>query len=73
MVKIVADQSTEQILGVHIAGEFATELISTASVAIRLESTVDEMITTIYAHPTVSEAIHEAAESVFGKAIHLPK
>lgn len=73
LVKIVADQSTEQILGVHIAGEFATELISTASVAIRLESTVDEMITTIYAHPTVSEAIHEAAESVFGKAIHLPK
>ncbi|MDY0235252.1 MAG: dihydrolipoyl dehydrogenase [Gudongella sp.] len=73
LVKIVADQATKQILGVHIAGESATELISTASVAIRLESTVDEMLTTIYAHPTISEAVHEASEAVFGHAIHIPK
>lgn len=73
LVKIVADQSTGQILGVHIAGETATELIAIASIAIRLESTVDEMLTTIYAHPTISEAIHEASEAVFGHAIHIPK
>lgn len=73
LVKIIADNSTKQILGVHIAGESATELISTASIAIRLESTVDEMLTTIYAHPTISEAVHEASEAVFGNAIHIPK
>jgi dihydrolipoamide dehydrogenase len=73
LVKIIADKSTKQVLGVHIAGESATELISAAAIAIRLEGTVDEMLTTVYAHPTISEAIHEASESVFGEAIHIPK
>jgi len=72
LVKIVADEKTGEVLGVHIAGTTATELISAAAVAIRLEATVDELLTTIYAHPTVGESIHEAAEDVFGKAIHLP-
>lgn len=56
-----------------MAGEAATELISAASLAIRLESTVDEMLTTIYAHPTISEAINEASQDVFGNSIHMPK
>ena len=72
LVKIVADEGTGEVLGVHIAGSSATELIAAAAVAIRLEATVDELLTTIYAHPTVGESIHEAAESVFGRAIHLP-
>lgn len=72
LVKIVADEGTGEVLGVHIAGSSATELIAAAALAIRLEATVDELLTTIYAHPTVGESIHEAAESVFGKAIHLP-
>ncbi len=72
LVKIVADERTGEVLGVHIGGSSATELIGVAALAIRLEATVDELLTTIYAHPTVGEAIHEAAEGVFGKAIHLP-
>jgi dihydrolipoamide dehydrogenase len=72
MVKIIADENTGEVLGVHIAGNSATELIASGAVAMRLEATVQELITTIYAHPTVGEAIHEAAESVFGRAIHIP-
>lgn len=60
-------------MGVHISGNGATELILSAGIAIRLESTVDELLTTVYAHPTIGEGIHEAAEAVFGKAIHLPE
>ena len=73
MVKIIADEKTGEVLGIHIAGNSATELIASGAVAMRLEATVQELITTIYAHPTVGEAVHEAAESVFGRAIHLPK
>ena len=73
LVKIVADEKTGEVLGLHIAGNSATELIASGAVAMRLEATVQELITTIYAHPTVGEAVHEAAESVFGRAIHLPK
>jgi len=72
MVKIIADENTGEVLGIHIAGNSATELIASGAVAMRLEATVQELITTIYAHPTVGEAIHEAAESVFGRAIHIP-
>lgn len=72
LVKIVADEKTGEVLGLHIAGNSATELIASGAVAIRLEATVQELITTIYAHPTVGEAVHEAAESVFGRAIHIP-
>ncbi len=72
LVKIVADENTREVLGIHIAGSSATELIAAGAVAIRLEATVDELLTTIYAHPTVGESIHEAAEGVFGKAVHLP-
>lgn len=73
LVKIVAEEKTGEVLGLHIAGNSATELIASGAVAMRLEATVQELITTIYAHPTVGEAVHEAAESVFGRAIHLPK
>ncbi|MGM0396777.1 MAG: dihydrolipoyl dehydrogenase [Bacillota bacterium] len=72
LVKIVANENTGEVLGIHIAGSSATELIAAGAVAIRLEATVDELLTTIYAHPTVGESIHEAVEGVFGKAVHLP-
>lgn len=71
-VKIVADAVTGEVLGIHIAGRSATELISFGALSIRLESTVEELLTTIYAHPTVGEALHEAAEDVIGKPIHIP-
>lgn len=73
MVKFVVDAHTDEILGLHMAGPRATDLIVEGALAIRLEATIDEIITTIHAHPTVGEAIHEAAHAVHGNAIHLPK
>jgi len=73
IVKFVVDAKTDEILGIHMAGPRATDLIAEGALALRLEATVDEIITTIHAHPTVGEAMHEAAHSVHGSAIHLPK
>lgn len=70
-VKIVADGDHDEVLGVHIVGPHATELIAEAEVALRGELTVEELVRTIHAHPTLHEAIHEAAEAVHGAAIHI--
>jgi len=70
-VKIVADKKYDEVLGVHMIGPRATELVAEATVALRLESTVEELIRTIHAHPTMAEAIGEAAHAVHGAAIHL--
>jgi dihydrolipoamide dehydrogenase len=69
-VKIVADKKYDEVLGVHMIGPRATELVAEAAVALRLESTVEELIRTIHAHPTMSEAVGEAAHAVHGAAIH---
>ncbi|HVN75531.1 MAG TPA: FAD-dependent oxidoreductase, partial [Thermoanaerobaculaceae bacterium] len=69
-VKIVAEAKYDEILGVHIVGPHATELIAEGEVALRGELTVEELIRTIHAHPTLHEAIHEAAEGVHGQTIH---
>jgi len=73
MVKIVADRKYGELLGVHIIGPYATELIHEAVIAIKLEATVEELMTNIHAHPTLSEAIGEAALDVKGEAIHKMK
>lgn len=70
-VKIVSESKYDEILGVHIIGPHATELIAEACVAMQLESTADELGRTMHAHPTVSEAIMEAAEGVHGLTIHI--
>lgn len=70
MVKIISDKKYDEILGVHIYGPRATDIIHEAALAIRLEATLDELITTIHAHPTVSESIREAALAVNKVAIH---
>jgi dihydrolipoamide dehydrogenase len=70
-VKIVADKKYDEVLGVHMIGPRATELVAEAGIALRLESTVEELIRTIHAHPTMSEAVGEAAHAVHGSAIHL--
>jgi len=69
-VKIVADRKYDELLGVHMIGPRSTELVAEATVALRLESTVEELIRTIHAHPTFAEAIGEAAHAVHGAAIH---
>jgi dihydrolipoamide dehydrogenase len=70
-VKIVGEAKYDELLGVHIIGPRATELIGEATAALRLEATVEELIRTIHAHPTMSEAIGEAAHAVHGAAIHI--
>ena len=69
-VKIVADRKYDELLGVHMIGPRSTELVAEATVALRLESTVEELIRTIHAHPTFAEAIGEAAHALHGTAIH---
>ncbi|MDL2259001.1 dihydrolipoyl dehydrogenase [Eubacteriales bacterium OttesenSCG-928-K08] len=71
MVKIIAGATYNEILGVGIVGPRATDLIAEAALAIRLEATADELISTIHAHPTIGEAMHEAALAVQNRAIHV--
>lgn len=70
MVKVVSDKKYDEVLGIHIIGPHATELIVEGSVALQMESTVEELIHTMHAHPTVAESIHEAVEDVHGLMIH---
>jgi dihydrolipoyl dehydrogenase len=70
-VKIVAEKKYDEILGMHMIGLRATELVAEAAVALRLESTVEELIRTIHAHPTMAEAVGEAAHATHGAAIHV--
>jgi dihydrolipoamide dehydrogenase len=69
-VKIVFDKKYDEILGVHMIGPRSTELVAEATVALRLECTVEELVRTIHAHPTMSEAIGEASHAAHGGAIH---
>jgi dihydrolipoamide dehydrogenase len=69
-VKIVAEKKYDELLGFHMIGPRSTELVAEATVALRLESTAEELIRTIHAHPTFAEAIGEAAHAVHGAAIH---
>ena len=69
-VKIVAEQKYDEVLGVHMIGPRSTELVAEATLALRLECTVEELIRTIHAHPTMSEAVGEAAHAAHGAAIH---
>jgi dihydrolipoamide dehydrogenase len=71
MVKIVSDARYDEFLGMHIIGPHATELIAEAGVALQMEATVEELIHTMHAHPTVAEAMHEAAEDAHGQVIHV--
>jgi dihydrolipoamide dehydrogenase len=72
-VKLIAHAETGQLLGGHILGGHAAELIGQITLAIKLNATAEQLTETIFAHPTLSEAILEAAESLFGQATHLPK
>jgi dihydrolipoamide dehydrogenase len=69
-VKIVFDKKYDEILGVHMIGLRSTELVAEATLAIRLECTVEELLRTIHAHPTMSEAVGEAAHAAHGAPIH---
>lgn len=69
-VKILADKATDKILGVTIVGPHATDLIAEATLAIKLGAAAEQLASTIHAHPTLAEAVMEAAEAVNGLSIH---
>ncbi|HEX7999871.1 MAG TPA: dihydrolipoyl dehydrogenase [Pyrinomonadaceae bacterium] len=70
-VKIVSETKYDELLGVHIIGPHATELIAEACVAMQLESTAEELGRTMHAHPTIAEAVMESAEGIHGLTIHM--
>ena len=69
-VKVVRETKYDELLGVHIIGAHATDLIGEACVALNVETTNEELIRTMHAHPTLSEAVMEAAHAATGHAIH---
>jgi dihydrolipoamide dehydrogenase len=71
LVKILADAETDRILGVHILGPQASELIAQAVIAMEFDASAEDLGLTMFAHPTLSEAVHEAALGVAGHAIHM--
>ncbi|MDX1513476.1 MAG: dihydrolipoyl dehydrogenase [Gammaproteobacteria bacterium] len=70
LVKILADKQSDQVLGVHIFGAQASELVAEAVTAMAFYASSEDLARTIHAHPTLSEAVHEAALAVDGRAIH---
>lgn len=71
IIKIISDKNSYKILGVHIIGPHASDLIAEAAISIKLGATVEELIKTIHAHPTLAECMYEAGESTMGLAIHI--
>lgn len=71
MLKTIFDATTGEVLGAHMVGHGVTELISSVSTAMQLESTEVELMHTIFPHPTLSEALHESVLEAFGHAIHI--
>lgn len=71
MVKVLSDATTDRILGVHILGPNASELIAQAVIAMEFGSSSEDLGLTVFAHPTLSESVHEAALAVNGHAIHV--
>ena len=69
-VKVVRETRYDELLGVHIIGAHATDLIAEACVALQIESTTEEVFRTMHAHPTLSEALAEAALAATGRAVH---
>ncbi len=73
MIKVLADAGTDRILGVHMLGPQCSELIATAVVAMEFGASSEDIGLTMFAHPTLAEAFHEAALGVYGRAIHVAK
>lgn len=72
MVKILADKNTDELLGMHIVGGHSSELIGHGVTVMEFEGTSEDIARTVFAHPTLSEAIHEAALAADQRALHIP-
>jgi dihydrolipoamide dehydrogenase len=71
LVKLLAHEETDRVLGCHIVGPSAADLVQQVVIAMEFGSSVEDIALTVFAHPTLSEAVHEAALAVDGKAIHI--
>jgi dihydrolipoamide dehydrogenase len=71
MVKMIADEQTDRILGCHIIGPSAADLVQQMVIAMEFGSSAEDIALTVFGHPTLSEAVHEAALAVGGHAIHI--
>jgi dihydrolipoamide dehydrogenase len=71
MVKLIAHAETDRILGCHIVGPSAADLVQQAVIAMEFGSSAEDLALTVFGHPTLSEALHEAALAVDGHAIHI--
>ncbi len=72
LVKVIADSQTDRILGVHMSGPQTSELIGQAVLAMEFEGSAEDLMRTVFAHPTLSEALHEAALGVHDRPLHIP-
>jgi len=72
LVKVIAHAETDRVLGVHMVGPQTSEIIGQAVMAMEFEGSAEDIMRTVFAHPTLSEALHEAALSVDGRPIHIP-
>jgi dihydrolipoamide dehydrogenase len=70
LVKIIADAGTDRVLGVHVLGPRASDLIAEAVIAMEFSGSAEDIARTCHAHPTFSEAVREAALDVDGRSIH---
>lgn len=73
MIKVIADAGTDKVLGVHIIGPHASDLVHEAAIAMETGATAKQIAETIHAHPTLAEGIMEACEDVHGMAVHAPR
>ena len=73
LVKIIADEASDKVLGVHICGAHATDMVHEGALAMKIGATARDLGNMVHAHPTLAEAMMEAAEDVHEMAIHLPK
>ncbi|MFL2503587.1 MAG: hypothetical protein ACJ0Q2_00615 [Candidatus Azotimanducaceae bacterium] len=71
VIKVIADKVTDRILGVHIIAAHASEMIAEAVIAMEFKASAEDLGLTMFAHPTLSEGLHEAALAVSGHAIHV--
>lgn len=72
LFKVIADAGSDRVLGIHVVGERATELVAFSTLAVRKGMTAKELQELLYCHPTFSEGIMEAASDVHGESVHLP-
>ena len=71
LIKVIADETTDRVLGVHMICAHASELIAEAAIAMEFQTSAEDLGLTMFAHPTLSEGLHEAALAVSGHAIHV--